>query len=77
MPKHSEAEILEAAETVCTCYEVSGGVPEWLVNACRETLARSSAGLQLKFAAVLAKRCPEAMKWFGDGAGKQEQHNTC
>jgi hypothetical protein len=66
MPKHSEAEIITAAESVCTCHEASGSVPEWLVSACRETLARSSAGLRLKFAAVLARRCPEAMRFFQD-----------
>lgn len=60
-------------EAICKCLDEIGGIPEPLVQTYRENIKnvrRTRRGLVAHFYEGLAIRCPEALKWFADGAGE-------
>jgi hypothetical protein len=67
MARLTKVDMQRMAKSVCLSLKETGGIPEWLLAAVKEALEHASWGVRLEFVDELRERCPEAMKWFGDG----------
>jgi hypothetical protein len=70
------ADAIRWAKSVCAAYEETGKVPEWLLEAAKEALERSTFGIRLAFADYLREHCREAMRYFGDSDTQQGKTPT-
>ncbi|NLH62476.1 MAG: hypothetical protein GX452_13840 [Ignavibacteriales bacterium] len=64
LASYAEAEM--AVQTITTIMKETGKIPEVLLQSYRETLKYSYKGVVQKFYSELAKKCPEALKYFQD-----------
>ena len=64
MARLSNADMKEIAENVCAAHQQTGTIPEWLLEATKEALAKATFGPRLAFMSHLRENCPEAIRWF-------------